>query len=379
MNLWKRFLLSLLLIGSAHAQQPPESIPTISLDGIARHGAFYVGGEYVGPPGEETMGGAMYVEVMVPNEIKHPYPIVFLHGAGQTGYDWLWTPDGRPGWAYNFLEMGYVVYLQDYPARGRSPYVPSANGELNIRTGTTLEKIWTAPTADDFPQHDKHTQWPGSGKMGDPIMDAFTRTQVAYMGAGQDKLVIDANVELIDLIGTPVILLTHSQGGWFGWSIADERPDAIKAIVTAEPAAPPIRGVDSANVEYRESGGLAWGVGNTPITYEPPITEPSELDVVLEDEAEGPNLVACYRQVEPARQLINLTDIPVLFFTGQGSYHYIFDHCLANWLNQAGVNTEYVRLEEVGLPGNGHEMMLELNSKEIATWIGDWLRDTLSD
>ncbi|MBT5030885.1 MAG: alpha/beta fold hydrolase [Proteobacteria bacterium] len=359
------------------AQQPPESIRTISSDNIARHGAFYVGGEYVGEPGMETMGGAMYVEVMVPKEIRHPHPIVFLHGAGQTGYDWLWTPDGRPGWAYNFLEMGYVVYLQDFPARGRSQYVPTVNGDLNMRSGPLLERIWTAPTVENFPQAENYTQWPGAGKMGDPIMDDFNRTQVQFMGAGQDRLVIDANVALLDLIGEPVILLTHSQGGWFGWNIADERPDSVVAIATAEPAAPPIRGVNSATVEYRDRGGMAWGVTNTPITYDPPISDSSELNVVLEDEAEGPNLVPCYRQEEPARQLANLVDIPVLFINGDGGYHRIVDHCLANWLNQAGVETEYVRLEEVGFSGNGHMMMLELNSKEIAEFIGGWLEETL--
>lgn len=367
-----------LFASLAYAQQPPESIPMMSSKNIASHGAFYVGGEYVGEPGEEIMGGSMYVEVMVPKEIKHPHPIVFLHGAGQTGYDWLWTPDGRPGWAYDFLEQGYVVYLQDYPARGRSPYVPSVNGELNMRTGRTLEKIWTAPTLEDFPQAAKFTQWPGTGKMGDPIMDNFTRTQVPFMGAGQDKLVIDANVQLLDLIGTPVIMLTHSQGGWFGWNIADERPDSIVAIVTVEPAAPPIRGVDSATVSYRESGGgMQWGVTNTPITYDPPISEASELNVVLDESLGGEDIVGCYRQEEPARQLVNLVDIPVLFLNGEGSYHRIVDHCLAHWLNQAGVNTRYVRLEEVGLPGNGHEMMLELNSKGISDFIGGWLEETL--
>ena len=74
------------------------------------------------------MGGAMYVEVMVPKQIRSPYPIVFFHGAGQTGVDWLQTPDGRPGWAYNFLDMGYVVYMTDFPTRGRSQYVPGVDG-----------------------------------------------------------------------------------------------------------------------------------------------------------------------------------------------------------------------------------------------------------
>lgn len=369
--------LTVLAGGTICAQEPPDSIPTVSSDNIARQGAFYVGGDYVGEPGEETMGGAMYVEVIVPKEIRHPYPIVFLHGAGQTGFDWLWTPDGRPGWAYNFIDMGYVIYLQDYPARGRSQYVPAADGELGIRSGPLLERIWTSPTTENFPQAARFTQWPGTGKMGDPVMDAFTRTQVQYIGARQARLTIDANIALLDLINGPVILLTHSQGGWFGWNIADERSDQVKAIVTVEPAAPPIRSVNTASVTYRESGGLAWGVGNTPITYEPPVIDPSELDVELESEAEGQNLVPCYRQKEPARRLVNLLDIPVLFLNGEGSYHRIFDHCLANWLNQAGVSTEYVRLEDVGLPGNGHEMMLELNSKDIAEYIDGWLRENV--
>ena len=362
----------------AQSAKPPAGVPMMSMDHVAQQGFFYVGGEYVGEGDQVTMGGAMYVEVMVPHEIQHPYPIVFLHGAGQTGVDYLQTPDGRPGWAYDFLEMGYVVYIQDFPARGRSQYVPGIDGELRIRNGPNLEQIFTASAATaDFPQASKQTQWPGTGRMGDPIADYFMKTQVEFIGGRQARLTIDANVALLDMIGTPVILLTHSQGGWFGWNIADERPELVHTIVTLEPAAPPIRGGDTSKVEYRESGGLAWGVGNTPITYDPPISDSAELQVELQAAAEGPGLVPCYQQVEPARQLVNLTDIPVLFMNGEGGYHRIFDHCLANWLNQSGVETEYVRMEDVGLPGNGHMMMLELNSKEIAQYIHGWLEENV--
>src|SRR5579872_7495838 len=120
------------LFGSYHAARaqnratgaPPASIRTFSTEDIASTGFFYVGGQYVGAPGKEVMDGAEYVEVMVPKRIRHPYPIVFFHGAGQTGTDWLQTPDGRPGWAYFFVKQGYTVYMVDYPARGRSAYVP---------------------------------------------------------------------------------------------------------------------------------------------------------------------------------------------------------------------------------------------------------------
>src|SRR5436305_13908423 len=81
---------------------PPSAIPTFPTSDLSRTGIFYAGGKYVGEPGKEVMGGSAYVEVWVPKQIKHPYPIVYIHGAGQTATDWLQTPDGRPAWAYYF-------------------------------------------------------------------------------------------------------------------------------------------------------------------------------------------------------------------------------------------------------------------------------------
>src|SRR5882672_4144134 len=275
---------------AASKAAPPAAIPKVSLNNVARMGAFYAGGGYVGelgPMKEPTWGGAMYFEVMVPKQIKSPYPVVFLHGAGQTGVDWLQTPDGRPGWAYNFLDMGYVVYLQDFPARGRSQYVPGVDGtnenpNLNIRTANNLEEIFTGSKG-DFPRAKLHTQWPGAGAIGDKVFDDFNRTQVQFLGGGrQETMVRDANVALLDMIGTPVILLTHSQGGGFGWVIADRRPGLVKAIVTLEPAGPPIKGVDTAKVAYTDGGSLPWGVSGSPITYAPVVNNPSDLQTVLE-------------------------------------------------------------------------------------------------
>jgi len=83
--------------GSASAAMPPAAIPTFPTDNLGRQGFFYVGGKYVGEPGKETMGDAMYVEVWVPKQVRQPYPVVFFHGNGQTGAVWRQTPDGRPG------------------------------------------------------------------------------------------------------------------------------------------------------------------------------------------------------------------------------------------------------------------------------------------
>jgi len=360
---------------------PPPAIHTFSTADIASTGFFYVGGQYVGAPGKEVMDGAEYVEVMVPKKIRHPYPIVFFHGAGQTGTDWLQTPDGRAGWAYYFIKLGYTVYMVDFPARGRSTYNPSADGDgaLTIRTAPQLEQIWTDIGAQGkWPQAKKFSQWPGDGpnkgKMGDPIFDDFARTQVQFLQGGkQAKLNLDAHVALLDKIGSPVILITHSQGGEFGWQVADARPKLVKAIITAEPAGPPIKNVDTAKIAYSGPGSLTWGVTSLPLHYDPPVNDPSELQPVLEEKSEGPDVVPCYLQKEPAHKLVNLKDIPVLDVSTQASYHRVFDSCIAKWLMQAGVKTEYVKLEDVGITGNEHELMLDKNSDQIAKYFADWL------
>jgi len=119
---------------------PAEGIPTFSTGNLARKGFYYAGGEYVGDP--PIMGGQMYVEVWEPREVTQPYPLVIFHGNGQTGVDWLQTPDGRAGWAYYLIEQGYVLYMVDYPARGRSTYIPGGvHGDLGIRTAEQLESL----------------------------------------------------------------------------------------------------------------------------------------------------------------------------------------------------------------------------------------------
>src|SRR6266849_1333380 len=246
---------------------PSTTIPTFSNSDLSRTGIFYAGGKYVGGPGKEVMGGSAYVEVWVPKQIRHPYPIVYIHGAGQTATDWMQTPDGRPGWAYYFAKQGYVQYMVDSPARGRSPYVPDHDGNLNIRTVPNLEAIFTASAKKgDFPRAHLQTQFPGTGVMGDTIFDDFAKTQVQFLGGGgpasQDELSRDAFVALLDAIKTPVIILSHSQGGAVGWLMADARPNQVKGIVTVEPAAPPIKNVDTAKIAYNTAGGggLSWGV-----------------------------------------------------------------------------------------------------------------------
>ena len=383
-------VLALVLVSFCSAQQMPKdvpvvppltSVPTFSTANIARQGHFYVGGKWAGKPGEEVMRGAMYVETWVPRTIRYKYPILFIQsGGGQTNVALLQTPDGRPGWAYDFVNRGYTVYMMDLPARGRSAYVPGLDGDLlPPRSGPLMEEVWSngrPPSSEgsSWPQAKKQTQWPGDGpnkgKMGDPVFDYFAKTDTqSPTGKDIERLTADDIVELVDLIHEPVILLLHSGVAPSGWLVADARPKLVKGIVAAEPVAPPIE-----NAERGATGpGRLWGITNMPVTYDPPIKEASELQTVRQDKPDGPGLIPCWVQKEPARKLINLQGIPVLDVAGEGSYHHPFSHCVAKWLNQAGVKTTYVNLEDVGIRGNGHQFMSEKNSAEIAKFFMDWL------
>ena len=360
---------------------PLTSVPTFSTKNIGRQGHFYVGGKWVGDSGKQHMRGAMYVEVWVPKKIRHPYPILFVEaGGGQTDIALLQTPDGRPGWAYDFVNRGYTVYMMDFPGRGRAAFVPGLDGDMiPPRTAENMEEVWTGgypPTNPlrAWPQSNKYTQWPGDapnkGKIGDPVFDYFAKTELPFPSADDmEPLAAEDLVQLVDLIGKPVVLLLHSRLATSGWLLADARPKLIKGIIADEPWGPPIQ-----NAELDARGpGHVWGLTNFPMHYDPPIAAASELQTVQEDKADGPGLVPCWVQKGPVHKLVNLEGIPVLNVSGEASYHRPYAHCVAKWLNQAGVKTTYVNLEDVGLRGNGHQMMSEKNSAGIAKYFMSWL------
>jgi len=63
-----------------------------------------------------------------------------------------------------------------------------------------------------------------------------------------------------------------------------------------------------------------------------------------------------------------------MVMAAEASYHQIYDHCTVKYLNQAGVNAEYIRLQDRGIRGNGHMVMIEKNNLEIARLVDEWVQ-----
>jgi pimeloyl-ACP methyl ester carboxylesterase len=314
----------------------------------------------------------IYVEKLIPthhNQLK-PYPILFIAGAAQTGTNWLETPDGRPGWASFFLELGYVVYLSDQPSRGRSPWHPS-QGTMVALSATDIECLFTAPEKHNlWPQAKHHAQWPGTGRMGDPIFDAFYASQIQFQA--DDLLAEDTNAKaytaLIEHVGQAFII-THSQAGAFGWRVGDARPDLVRGIVALEPTGPPFIRRPPLGTEKVRPYGITEGA----VAYEPDAGPDAALLETVTVPARDAEHCDAILQVEPARKLKNLARIPVLVVTAEASYHAQYDWCTVAFLRQAGVQVEHLELGEVGIRGNGHMMFMEGNCGEIAERVAGWL------
>ena len=138
---------------------------------LAEWSYFFVGVERTDlARGSFVNGKQMYIESYVPAQVRHPFPIVLVHGGGGQGLDWMGTPDGRRGWAQILLEEGYKVYVVDRPGHGRSPFHPDVDGPFPVQN-ITLEAMsgrFTPPNA-AAPANNEyrklHNQWAGTGEI----------------------------------------------------------------------------------------------------------------------------------------------------------------------------------------------------------------------
>jgi pimeloyl-ACP methyl ester carboxylesterase len=360
-------------VAAAWAADPPLE--------LARDGFMYVGGKTMTVDGREYFYGQMYVDVKIPAKQTHSYPIVMVHGGSMSGTNYTGTPDGREGWAQYFVRQGYAVYVVDQPGRGRSGFLTAASGPMrNSERSNSASRFVSQEKFKLWPQAVLHTQWPGSGEPDDPATLQLAMSQLPAIEdfSKQQPLNRDALLALLDKIG-PAILLTHSQAGAFTWPVADARPDKVKAILAIEPNGPPFYQVDFIGApDWFKQGPLAlpYGISILPLTYVPAVASASELKFVQQDQPDGPGLVRCFAQAEPARQLPNLK-MPILVLSAEASYHAPYDHCTVKYLQQAGLKPTFIRLADRGVHGNSHVLMMERNNKESAAVIAQWLDQVL--
>jgi pimeloyl-ACP methyl ester carboxylesterase len=230
----RRDLAALITTAAVAASSPaaaqttataPSGTPGPILD-IAEWSYFWYGVEHATlARGTVCNGMQMYVEHWIPTEVRHPYPVVLIHGGYGQGSDWISTPDGRRGWATLLLEQGYKVYVIDRPGQGRNPYHPFVHGSFD-KEAPTFEAV--------------------AKTIGGDANNPAVAQAVASMGQPMSNNPLTQNVwrtrgaKLLDDIG-PAILITQGDGAVFAKVTAQERPNLVKGIVAIEQSPEEVR------------------------------------------------------------------------------------------------------------------------------------------
>jgi pimeloyl-ACP methyl ester carboxylesterase len=191
-----------------------------------------LGAKFVGYSTQSAANGSLdvlnplFVQYVLPVRKRHEYPVVFIHGGGGQGTDWLETPDGRDGWVDYFVADGWDVYVIDRPGHGRAESNASCgNGMVRVGNSAIISRLSTsAPSV-----------WPG----GEPTptnaaVVGWTASSATAPYCG-DALAAEKISVLLDEIG-PAVLLAHSAGGGSTFRVPELNPDKVVGIIGFEAA-----------------------------------------------------------------------------------------------------------------------------------------------
>jgi pimeloyl-ACP methyl ester carboxylesterase len=284
----------------------------------------------------------VYFETFAPAQGSARATVVMIHGGAHSGACYQRTADGRPGWAYVFAARGYRVVVPDWPGTGRSGYLAP-----DTLDGTTVVKGLTA---------------------------------------------------LMRRLGGPLILLTHSMSGAYGWRLAELNRDLVHAVVAVAPAPPgniqkmaPVYAETETTIETQASGRRVTIEKDKPVL---PTRDFVERKLIGESRFFPRGRLAEYaaslRPTPPRlwleRQNVHGSQLRVsepqelagkriLVITGTDDLDHArdVDGAIVAWLKTHGAAAEFCFLGDRGIVGNGHMLMMEENSDEIAGIIMDWL------
>ncbi|MBQ0369669.1 alpha/beta fold hydrolase [Providencia rettgeri] len=342
-------LLLFCMMAGGIITQPTYAEPLV----ISAQGSFAAGGSIttaagtfnakkpLEPAGQTYHGDHAAVFYQIP-ENPHKYPLIMLHGAGQSSRTWESTPDGREGFQNIFLRRGFSTYLVDQPRRGNA-------GRSSIEGTVTPqpdEQLWFNQfRVGIWPEYFKDVQFSHDKE----ALNQYFRQMTPNTGLFDTNVISDALSAVVDKSG-PAILFTHSQGGGPGWYTAIKN-NKVKAIVAFEP-----------------------GSGFVFPENELPAPMPSAFDTLKGEPV-------------PIDDFIALTKIPIIIFYGdnipdkpvtmpaQDSWR-VRLAMAREWrdvVNQHGGDVTVIHLPEMGIKGNTHFPFSDLNNTQIADLVSQFI------
>jgi hypothetical protein len=247
-----------------------------------------------------------------------------------------------------FLERSFPVYLLDQPRRGSA-------GKT-----TTAAEIKTEPNEQWFFNQFRLGLWPdlyeGGQFASDPAaLEQFFRAMVPDTGPLDTEVIVGAALAAIDRIG-PLVLVTHSHAGRFGW-LTQLRNRNVRAVASIEPGS-----------------GFVFPEGELPdaMPSSNGILEPVPI---------------------PVEEFRALTRVPIIVYYGDnipteptdiaGRDNWRVRQDMARlWvdtINEHGGDATFVSLPERGIHGNTHFAFSDFNNLVIAEQIAAFLAEKSLD
>lgn len=344
-------MLSTFIAGSSMAQNAPLV--------ISEQGSFAVGGTVLKHPGKydnsqfEGWGksveqGQSYhadhavVDYQLPAD-AHKLPLVFIHGYGQSARSWQTTPDGREGFNTLMLRRGFGTYLVDLPGRGRAG---RTTAEMEIKPLADEQFWFDIFRIGQWPQFNQGVQFPTDSV----ALEQFFRQMTPDISTHSMEPVLTSINALMNKIGQG-ILVTHSAGGFPGWMVGIQNQN-VRAVVSYEP------------------GGYVFPEGE--------VSNPM------------PSLTGTLSGVEvPTTEFMKLTKIPIVLYFGDYIPEEVTDKLGGeNWrvrlqmgrkfvetINKHGGDATLIELPKIGIYGNSHFPMSDLNNVVIANLLSEWIKE----
>jgi hypothetical protein len=315
------------IAGGEHTKNSPPIL-------IAEQGSFSAGGTKITKPDspDQTLScdhGS--VEYQIPPN-RRKVNLFMWHSSHVAVWQNRW--DGGEGYQSIFLRRGYPVYLWDGPRVGRGNwsceainYVPAYRDQGNFiawRFGPSFMKWYPGV---QFPTGDPEA-WNQATRARYDEFDTLANAQLEAAAAAI----------AIDRIG-PTVALTNSAGGWRAF-MARLKSDKLVGVVA-----------------YEDPGFIfPEGEGPAPDPKAP----------------FGPFSV-------PLEQFKRLTQIPIQLVFGDNIKGTRWEAYLnsarefAKIANAHGGDVEVLLLPDVGLTGNTHIAMADLNNEQVADQLSKWL------
>ncbi len=388
-------LLGCLALGVSLSAQTPQKKFMGGPVTLEDQGSFFIGGvqkisEHAAipfaPPGQPAPAptpqqitiGQMYVQFQIPARRSGPgWPVIMVHGSTHTGAALESTPDGREGWYPYFVRKGIATYVVDQSGRGRSGFDQSVLHEAEARAaaGDTNGATELIPNFGRITDNGAWTAWFGHLlPAGSTVKDG---TLIRHGDPGDPQPGTPQEPHVAPLFPLAAVaeyykqLVPNAEVTLPGSTCATCEPQQLSPANTWTPQnlALLVERLGGAVIATHSQSGI---MGHHMVRI---LKERGRLDLVK-------GLITIEGGCSLPNSGLTAADFDAIpYLALKGDYTATSQQCQATVdainqrrsAKQGTARADYLKLDEMGMLGVTHMMMLDSKSNEIADIMIDWV------